>query len=74
VTQYGFRVTIRFAPSMPMVSDVRRNVTEIHYRYPSLDGQRIAIESSIHGTGGTYAMSDIAEFEAILETEVADHH
>lgn len=53
---------------------VLRNVTEIHYRYPSSyqGDARIAFESDIHSTGCTYKVSDIEEFETSLETEIAE--
>ena len=52
-----------------------RNVTEIHYCYPSvtseLHGKKIAFESDIHGTGCTWHLADIDEFETELETKKA---
>jgi len=42
------------------------NVTEIHYCYPSLMGKRIVFESDIEGTGCTYPVEDVIEFEARL--------
>lgn len=41
------------------------NITEIHYCYQSFLGKRIAFESDIEGTGYTYAVSDVIEFEAV---------
>ncbi len=43
---------------------VIENVTEIHYCYPSPMGKRIAFESDIDGTGCTYPVEDVIEFEA----------
>jgi len=40
------------------------NVTEIHYCHPS--GKRIVFESDIEGTGCTYPVEDVIEFEARL--------
>jgi hypothetical protein len=48
------------------------NVTEVHYRYPSLLGDKVAFESDIHGTGITYYIADVCEFEVRPETEIAD--
>lgn len=54
-----------------------RNVTGIHYGYESsysgpLQGpRRIAFESSIHSTGFTHDIEEIAEFEVSPETEIA---
>lgn len=66
----GFRVFIRFKDG---TEDTFRNVTEIHYNFkPAARKNRIAFESSIHATGSTYDISDIAEFEALRETEKAE--
>lgn len=48
-----------------------RNITEIHYRYPSVikESMSVAFESDIHYTGCTYYISDIKEFHTELETE-----
>ena len=43
---------------------VIENVTEIHFCYPSPMGKRIAFESDIEGTGCTYDVADVIEFEA----------
>ncbi len=52
---------------------ILRNVTEIHYNYPShvsaIIGKSIAFESNIHGTGVTYQLADIDEFETTLENK-----
>jgi len=53
-------------------NEILRNVTEIHYLYPSADGKKIAFESDIHGTGVTHYIEDIAEFETTLETKKED--
>lgn len=41
-----------------------RNVTEIHYRYPTLVGEsvRVAFESDIHKTGATYDLAGLAQW------------
>lgn len=49
-----------------------RNVTEIHYSYPSYVGKRIAFESDIHSTGTIFPVNKIAEFETKLECEKAE--
>jgi len=38
------------------------NITEIHFNYDN--SGRIAFESDSYGTGYTYAIAEIAEFEA----------
>ena len=43
---------------------VIENVTEIHFCYPSTLGKRIAFESDVEGTGCTYSVEDVIEFEA----------
>lgn len=57
---------------------VYRNVTEIHYNYSRSaligDSPKIAFESDIHGTGGTWMIDDILEFETIPEEEVAEEY
>ena len=74
----GFRVRIWWAPTATPraiggeVSLVLSNITEIHYRYPAgWTGapDRIAFESDIDGTGYTYDLADIKEFEALLPTQ-----
>jgi hypothetical protein len=51
-----------------------RNVTEIHYNYPSpateILGPSVAFESDIHRNGCTFKIKDIASFETTLETAV----
>ena len=70
----GMYVTVRFTQMSiyPTKVVILRNVTEIHYNYKSRLHKRIAFESDIHGTGATYDIDDIAEFETRPETEVAD--
>ena len=81
----GMKVTLlhaRFGPT------VLRNVTGIHYGYNHRDIQRlpatirpeshlrelkVAFESDIHGTGCTYTVSEIVDFETALEAEKAEH-
>lgn len=76
--QFGFNVSVRFSPTSPFAGETQiyRNVTEIHWRYSSIlhtPGTRVAFESDIHSTGVTYEVSDIAEFEAVIETEEAEY-
>ena len=76
----GFRVRIWWAPTATPraiggeVSLALSNITEIHYRYPqsyAARPERIAFESDIDGTGYTYNLADIKEFEARLPTQEA---
>jgi hypothetical protein len=47
-----------------------RNVTEIHYNYPTVSNMKsIAFESDIHETGITIFIHDIKEFETSVEIE-----
>ena len=78
---YGNRVEITFTEKYKFKTDKRRgeniketlrNITEIHYNYKSIVGERIAFESDIHQTGITYPIKDIKEFEATLEDEKAE--
>lgn len=69
---FGMQVKISFG--VWAIPTVLRNVTEIHYNYPSsyAGEARVAFESDIHQTGCTYKISDIEEFETSLETEIAE--
>lgn len=51
------------------------NVTEIHYIYNHIgtEAPRIAFESDIHGTGNTYEVADLLEFEAKTTDVEAEH-
>lgn len=75
---FGFDVTIKFRIDSPFgnVTEVRHNVTEIHYLYKSLTDRRdsIAFESDIHGTGGTLKSEWIEEFEAVLAIKKSDNY
>lgn len=69
----GMRVAVQFTgekfADITDPSSVYRNVTEIHYRYRK---KMIAFESDIHGTGMTWPLKDIREFEAMAESEKAE--
>ena len=69
---YGMKVTIDFG--VWAIPTVLRNVTEIHFNYPSSypADMRIAFESDIHSTGYTCNVTDIESFETSLETEIAE--
>lgn len=74
---FGMRVWVRWSEECPWYKEqperVFRNVTEIHWRYPGAPTHtRVAFESNIHGTGMTYIVEWIAEFEAKEETQVAE--
>lgn len=45
-----------------------RNVTEIHWKFPSPMGSQVAFESDIQQTGCTYFTDQILEFEVVCET------
>jgi len=70
----GFDVKIFFKKDSPFgeVEEIRHNVTEIHYLYHSLTGERdsVAFESDTHSTGGTIKVAYIKEFEAKLATKI----
>lgn len=70
---YGFNVKIWFKKDSPFgeVTEIRHNVTEIHYLYDPLIGEKdsVAFESDIHLTGGTLKVKYIKEFEAKLATK-----
>lgn len=75
---YGFNVKIWFKKESPFgeVEETRHNVTEIHYLYSSLTGEKdsVAFESDIHGTGGTLKVSYLKEFEAKLATKKEENY
>ena len=72
---FGCKVTIKFNELCKFKdkTEVLRNVTEIHFNYPSLLNsikvKGIAFESNIHQTGVTYILGDIDEFETELENK-----
>jgi hypothetical protein len=72
---FGMRVQITFNKlcKFKNKTETLRNVTEIHYNYPSslnkFIGKSIAFESNIHKTGITYQLADIDEFETELENK-----
>ena len=74
----GCRIDIKFSESSQFFREgektqTLRNVTEIHYNYPgAVKGKSIAFESDIQGTGITHILSDIEEFETVLESEIAE--
>lgn len=74
----GFDVKIWFKDDSPFgeAEETRHNVTEIHYLYNSLTGERdsIAFESDIHGTGGTLKVAHIKEFEATIAKKIAPNY
>ena len=83
MTNYGMKVTqqIRWTETDEVVQQVLRNVTEVHYHYPTVGSDprvRVAFESDIHSTGITYAVAgegellELIEFEVRPDTEIAD--
>lgn len=67
--QLGFKVKINHAHHGKMIF---RNVTEIHWKYPTeIPESKVAFESDIHSIGNTFFCNQILEFEAILEIEQA---
>ena len=77
IDNLGCRVDIKFSESSQFFQEgckdqTFRNVTEIHYNYPSPIGKSIAFESDIHETGQTHIISDIQDFWTEREDEVAE--
>lgn len=68
---FGFNVKIKYKDGY---EEMRNNITEIHYNYPSPSGNNIAFESNIHGTGGTVLIGGIQEFEAILAKKKEENY
>ena len=71
----SIRVRIWFANDSSYAKEgvrdtVLHNITEIHYQYPksyAAAPDRVAFESDIDGTGSTYDLADIKEFEARIQ-------
>lgn len=77
MNNYGFDVRIVFKKDSPWgaVEKTRHNVTEIHYLYKSILGEKaVAFESDIHGTGGTIKVEYIEEFEAKVAEKKHEHY
>ena len=73
----GFKVRVKYHIDSDffnnaVINQTFRNVTEIHYNYPSV-ANSVAFESDIHRAGLTHLLSDIQEFEAEMETEKSEH-
>ena len=68
----GMKVTIEFAGFCGVKTQVYRNATEVHFNFPSPTGERVAIESDIHGTGSTWPSSWVAQLEVVPEIELAE--
>jgi hypothetical protein len=70
----GFTVKIVFTETSPYYKSGEetrevKNITEIHYSYPSpLNREATAFESDIEGTGFTILNEYIKEFEAIYQS------
>ncbi len=77
IDQHGMKVRLWHNLEGETVTETLRNVTEIHYNYRRRNkfgpGEvMVAFESDVHGTGGTYRLATIVEFEATTEAEVAE--
>ena len=73
----GMKVTLQFseiAGRYKLETQIYRNVTEVHWNYPRIasSSRHVAIESDIHGTGITWDIDWIHEFEVVPETEIAE--
>lgn len=74
---FGFKVTVHYTANSIFSQggchvQAFRNVTEVHYCYPPFRDS-VAFESSIHGTGATHCIVDVAEFKVVPETERANN-
>lgn len=71
---FGNKVKLKYQQDSPFpnVIEELRNVTEIHFNYPSVVARQVAFESDIHETGKTVFVSHIQEFETTLEVEKAE--
>jgi hypothetical protein len=78
VENLGFKVRVKYHIDSDffkndVIDQTFRNVTEIHYNYPKSIAPSVAFESDVHGTGLTHFLSDVQEFVAIAEKEIAEH-
>ena len=70
-----FTVKVRFAASSPFgdTEQMFRNVSDIHYNYRHFGSEKasqsVAFESDKEGTGSTYLIAYIDEFEVTEEKE-----
>lgn len=77
---HGMKVRLWHNLEGKTVMEMLRNVTGIHYNYRRRykyrhvidDEVMVAFESDVHGTGGTYRLATVVEFEAVPETEKAE--
>lgn len=71
---FGVRVDI-FTHDISNYSDnTYRNVTEFHYLFKNYDGEQIAIESDLHGTGGTRYLNAIKFIKISKELEMKESY
>ena len=66
---YGMKINITLWLENSIEEAVYHNVTEIHYMYQSKE--QVAFESDIHGTGITWALSQVVEFDIEPEKEIS---
>ena len=79
----GMKVTVKFRSNTAFGRAVHhrsrgelihRNVTGTHFNFNHMysNSPKVAFESDIHGTGSTYHISDILEYNSVCEVEVAE--
>lgn len=69
--EFGFNVTVTYTKDSfeskhlggGQFTEKRFNCTEVHHRYKSFHGIKIAVESDIHCTGGTI---DVVDVECVI--------
>ena len=67
----GFKVLLKLGERYNFATEELEDVTEIHFNYDTvLEEKSIAFESDILGTGITYYIKDVKEFEAVLKVGV----
>ena len=67
----GFKVLLKLGERYNFATEKLEGITEIHYNYDTPMGEKsIAFESDILGTGATYYIKDVKEFEAVLKVGV----
>lgn len=76
---FGFNATVNFKKGSPYEGyvGVYHNLTEVHWLYnkkmskdfPTIEFLSVALESDIHGTGGTRKLKDIESIEIVPAKE-----
>ena len=70
-SEFGMDVIIHLKDGM---ISIRHNCTEFHHRYERMGEPCSAMESDIHGTGGTVELSRVKMITVLDSTKKHEHH